>query len=435
VDAFIVIHAGTGGEASGNSGDIWSHKWVLASQQNADGTKVYGYLTIPEDAKIGVSAHELGHLLFGFPDLYDTDNTSEGIGNWCLMAGGSWGGGGDIPVHPSAWCKVNQGWAGVTNVTTNGPATIPDVKTSRTVHRLWKDGAAGPEYFLVENRQQTGYDASLPAGGLLVWHIDDAQPSNTDETHYKVALVQADGRRDMELNRNRGDAGDPYPGSASNTSFSSSSTPNSHAYSGADTCVSITSITAAGASMTAQLTVTCGKSIVKDNKDRKDGIKENKEPVKERKDIKDRKDAIKDGKDGIKDGKEPVKERKDIKDRKDGIKDGKEPIKERKDIKDHTEGKGPLADRPPLDSGFGADPAGSAYATDLAGEGLTAILAELAERVELLEQLAQAGAVGAEPFIGSDLRPDLLGGPSYGASPSGDPGDRSTKRNLDSPTR
>lgn len=90
VDAFIVVHAGAGGEQTGNSGDIWSHKWVLPSTYTTDATKIFAYLTIPEDAKIGVSAHELGHLLFGWPDLYDTDDTSEGIGNWCLMAGGSW---------------------------------------------------------------------------------------------------------------------------------------------------------------------------------------------------------------------------------------------------------------------------------------------------------------------------------------------------------
>ena len=29
VDAFIVVHAGAGGEQTGDSGDIWSHKWVL----------------------------------------------------------------------------------------------------------------------------------------------------------------------------------------------------------------------------------------------------------------------------------------------------------------------------------------------------------------------------------------------------------------------
>jgi len=47
------------------------------------------------------------------------------------------------------------------------------------------------------------------------------------------------------------------------------------------------------------------------------------------------------------------------------------------------------------------------------------------------------GGQGAEPFIGSDLRPDLLGGPTYG--PQGDidsrlaAGDASAKRELDSP--
>ncbi len=40
----------------------------------------------------GVFAHEMGHAAFGLPDLYDTDNSSEGLGNWSLMAGGSWNG-------------------------------------------------------------------------------------------------------------------------------------------------------------------------------------------------------------------------------------------------------------------------------------------------------------------------------------------------------
>ena len=177
----------------------------------SDGTKIYAYLTIPEDAKVGVSAHELGHLVFGWPDLYDTDNTSEGIGNWCLMAAGSWVCGGDRPTHPSAWCKSTQGWINIITQTTNADVTINDIKSSRTAYRLWKDGAGGNEYFLVENRQQSGLDASLPGPGLLVWHIDEAIANNTNESHYKVALIQADGLRQLEGNTNRGDPGDPFP--------------------------------------------------------------------------------------------------------------------------------------------------------------------------------------------------------------------------------
>ena len=164
VDAFIVVHAGPGGEETGNGGHIWSHKWVLAGEPfNADNTKIFAYLTVPEDCRIGVCAHELGHLVFGWPDLYDTDESSEGLGNWCLMAGGSWNGNGDIPAHPSAWCKAGQGWVTVANRTTNGDVSLPDVKTSKTVHRLWKNGAAGGEYFLIEHRRQTGTTAGCPA--------------------------------------------------------------------------------------------------------------------------------------------------------------------------------------------------------------------------------------------------------------------------------
>src|SRR3979409_1303146 len=255
-DAAIVIHAGGGGEVTGSSDDIWSHKWTLDGGARAvDQTKIFGYLTVPEDCKIGVCAHELGHLLFGFPDLYDTDSTSEGIGNWCLMAAGSWGGGGDTPVHPSAWCKANQGWVSIDNLKTDAAVNVPDVKTSNTVLRLWKNGAPGDEYFLLENRQQTGFDISLPGNGLLIWHIDDSQSTNTDEKHYKVALMQADGKRDMEHNANRGDAGDPYPGTANNRTFDATSDPNSRSYTNAVTSVAVTGIGVSGATITAQIQV------------------------------------------------------------------------------------------------------------------------------------------------------------------------------------
>ncbi|WP_420130195.1 M6 family metalloprotease domain-containing protein [Longimicrobium sp.] len=261
VDAFIVVHAGAGGETTGSGGDIWSHKWVLANgEYNADGTRIYAYLTVPEDARIGVCCHELGHLLFGWPDLYDTDGSSEGLGNWCLMAGGSWNGGGDVPAHPSAWCKAQQGWVSVANQTQNGVLTVADVKDSRTVYRLWKDGAQGNEYFLVENRQQKQFDRLLPGGGLLVYHLDDAVASNADERHPKVALLQADGRPDLNQGRNRGDAGDPFPGSANNVALTGSTVPSTRSYNDVATGVALTQISAPGPVMTATVTVRSGSA-------------------------------------------------------------------------------------------------------------------------------------------------------------------------------
>ncbi|WP_242448300.1 M6 family metalloprotease domain-containing protein [Cellulomonas sp. WB94] len=435
VDAFIVVHAGQGAEVTGSKGDIWSHKSVLASALAVDSTKIYGYLTIPEDAKIGVSAHELGHLLFGFPDLYDTDYSSEGIGNWCLMSGGSWNGGGAQPAHPSAWCKVNQGWVTTTVVTTNGTLTIPAVESSHTVFRLWKDGASGSEYFLLENRQPIGYDAALPGPGALLWHIDETQPGNTDENHYKVALIQADGKRDLELDHNRGDAGDPFPGSATVVTIDGTTTPGTKSYAGADTCVALSSISPSGAVMTANVRVTC-KSVLKDLKDARKELK---------------KDSLKDQRKEIR--KEVFKEVKEF--RKDTVKDVKEAFK---DIKDQREYKNvvewPGWNRP----GGGGDPlGGGAGGGGFGGGGFGGSPAQgsaLEDRLAALESVVYgeseaggdygAGGGGADagtgPFIDQTLRPDLIGAP--GAA-TGDAelaarmaeGDPTAKHEFDTPVR
>jgi immune inhibitor A len=403
IDAFIVVHAGSGGEETGDPGDIWSHKWTLPSAMAADGKQIFAYLTIPEDARLGVCAHELGHLLFGFPDLYDTDNTSQGIGNWCLMAGGSWNGRGDIPAHPSAWCKVNQGWVSISNVTGSGTLSIQDVKTSRSVNRLWKSGAGGNEYFLIENRQRSGFDAGLPGDGLLIWHIDESQPGNTDENHYKVGLVQADHLRDMELDRNRGDAGDPYPGATGNTSFTGSSSPSSNSYANQATCVSVTQISASGATMTAKVAVSC-KAVAKDLKDARKEIKDGKEVHKEskegRKEHKDGKELHKEGKEGRKELKELLKERKDSKDA-------------HKDHKDHTEGKG-LFERPSGPGGFGGAGGMGGMGEGAEGGGQYGGNEFLQQQIAMLEarlgalEMGQASS-SAQPFIGAELRPDLVG--------------------------
>ncbi len=256
VDAFIVIHAGKAGEVTGSKDDIWSHKWVLSGGPlAADGKKIFAYLTVPEDCKVGVCCHELGHLLFGWPDLYDTDYSSEGVGNWCLMGGGSWNGGGDTPAHPSAWCKERQGWISVINQTANATVKIGDVKNSFAAYRLWLNGGASNEYFLVENRQRSKFDAKLPGDGLVIYHIDNAVADNSNEAHPKVAVLQADGLRQLERATNRGDGGDPFPGTAANKTFNRTSSPNSLSYGGIDTKVAVTGIGASSASMTAKLAV------------------------------------------------------------------------------------------------------------------------------------------------------------------------------------
>ena len=117
--------------------------------------------------------------------------------------------------------------------------TLSDVKSSFKAHRLWKNGDLGSEYFLIENRQLTGFDGALPGAGLIVWHVDDSVDSNSNENHPLVKIMQADGLQDLEKKKNFGDARDPFPGSTRKVTFNATSNPNSKSYSGRDTYVAL----------------------------------------------------------------------------------------------------------------------------------------------------------------------------------------------------
>jgi immune inhibitor A len=272
VDGLMVVHAGRGAEYTMNVNDIWSHKWGI-SPRYRDTKYISTYSMMPEywvtpgDMTCGVYVHELGHVL-GLPDLYDTDYSSNGVGKWSVMSAGSWNGvNGNSPSHFDAWSKIQLGFAAATNVaaTTMG-ASIPEVENNATIYRLWTSGTFGNEYFLAENRQQTGYDSALPGEGLLIWHIDDGvetdndnewyPPDHTSGGHYLVALEQADGLWQIEKSASQGNTGDPYPGDSINRAFSPLTTPNSNSYSGDNTLVAISNISDSGPTMTADFTVT-----------------------------------------------------------------------------------------------------------------------------------------------------------------------------------
>ncbi len=250
VDGIFLIHAGTGAEAERNvvkrKDMIWSHKWVLPTPFVNGGVKVFAYSTEPEDGRVGVFAHEFGHVL-GLPDLYDTTNRSEGVGEWCLMGAGSWAGGGDTPSRMSPWCLDRLGWIKPQNVAAPGTLTIPTLETdSRACYRIWQGGASGPEYFLIENRQQSGMDVGLPGHGLAVWHIDNRRSNNDSPPIYMVGLVQADGLQELEFATNRGDANDLFPGPLGIKKISDLTLPNLRAYGGTPTGIVLSSISETG---------------------------------------------------------------------------------------------------------------------------------------------------------------------------------------------
>ena len=192
------------------------------------------------------------------------------------MAGGGWNYTavyGDRPAHLDAWSKYYLGWVTPTEVSgTLINEYITQAVTAADVYRLGNGTPASGEYFLIENRQKTGFDIGLPGAGLLIWHIDggwisSALNSNTVNDsecypdgpscaayHYGVALVQADNSYDMEKGNNDGDEGDPYPGTGNNTLFWDTSLPDSNLYNGTPSNVSITNISASSNEMTATLT-------------------------------------------------------------------------------------------------------------------------------------------------------------------------------------
>ena len=275
VDGLMVVHSGQGAEYTGLGGDIWSHKWAI-NPRLKDGVYISTYSMEPEywaspgDMTCGVYCHELGHV-FGLPDLYDTDYSSEGIGRWSLMAAGSWNGTlGNSPAHPDAWCKIELGFVSpiVPSLNLSG-ASIYQVELNQSIYKVWTNGSPGNEYFLLENRQRTGYDTYLPSEGLLIWHIDETRSNNDSEwwpgcgwsPHLLVGLVQADNLWHLEHNTNSGDGGDPFPGTSNKRQIAGSTSPGTNTYSGSATNVAIENISNSQAVMTADITVNALQDI------------------------------------------------------------------------------------------------------------------------------------------------------------------------------
>lgn len=316
----FIIHRGTGAEYSRDPRIIWSHKWDILSAsyygqyyqtgvypdekslkyEVVDGVAVNTYNICPEvgqdisgyrykdengnpirkasPADVGVFAHEFGHVL-GLPDQYDYGYDSEGTGMFTIMAGGSYGRdvntddallnryfSGFCPVHMDGWSKYYLGFAAPKEVNPGeGKETITlrPVAESPDIYKVVVPGSDGKEYFLLENRQQVGYDKGLAytkdgqnTHGLAVYHIDENvlmrnfhrpneaanwdwnfrgknyKDPETGENHYGISLIQADGKWDMEKGINDGDSGDLYNSinKYSKLSPEITSTPNTVSY-------------------------------------------------------------------------------------------------------------------------------------------------------------------------------------------------------------
>ena len=201
-DYYVFIHSGAGQETSGVKNDIWSVTYFNASVSTPSKT-LTSFSIVPETEEPPNVANgdwcvEFAHLL-GIPDLYDTSNGPNNgktiLGPWDLMDKGSWNGDppGSLPAHMTAWAKIQLGFI-------NGPLlmtapaglstfTIDPTETgSNNVHAVKVPiaGLTSNQYYLIEVRQQIGFDAALPASGVLITYVDEGKSVG------KVHLINAD---------------------------------------------------------------------------------------------------------------------------------------------------------------------------------------------------------------------------------------------------
>ena len=257
---------------------LWAHRFSIGTFTTNDNdpgnpgqkVKISDYIlqsglggvsscTTTQIMPIGTVAHETGHG-FGLPDLYDTDGTTEGVGQWDLMSSGSFITG-FSPARMSAWSLNELGWITLAPLTTTGTKTFDAAPLSDTAFYVRVQGSnPRGEYYLLENRQRQQSDTALirfhcqragsPGcpGGLLIWHIDSVKvfqgrfgnSVNTGPIH-GVAVVQADAFGNLDAApvtgnfcpsnsiffgcSNRGDAGDLFPGTTGNTALVFRTTP------------------------------------------------------------------------------------------------------------------------------------------------------------------------------------------------------------------
>ncbi len=197
VDFVFVIYAGNGEADGGAENTIWPHFYWMRDGYGygyyddsdaiiLDGKVLNAYACSNEinylskkHTGIGTFCHEFGHVL-GLPDLYATNKaTHRTMDDWDIMDAGSYNNNGDTPPAYSAYERFFLGWLTPTVLNTSGAYSLTDLKTSNEAYMITATGTSNlignnpspSEFFLLENRQKTGWDKKTAGSGMMITKI------------------------------------------------------------------------------------------------------------------------------------------------------------------------------------------------------------------------------------------------------------------------
>jgi M6 family metalloprotease-like protein len=198
VDNIFVYYAGYNEAEGGAANTIWPHRWSLANFNNKfDDKIVYDYACTSElnsnsgsnMCGIGTFSHEFGHVL-GLPDYYHTADASgnkSSLDYWHIMDAGAYNNKGRTPPTYTAYDRFYLGWFTPQEINTANNYTLLPLYQGTTTpantdqqayilsaatHNLNGVNPSPSEFFMVEYRKKTGWDAYLPGEGMLIWHVD-----------------------------------------------------------------------------------------------------------------------------------------------------------------------------------------------------------------------------------------------------------------------
>jgi M6 family metalloprotease-like protein len=201
IDVVLVIFSGKGENRGGSSNSIWPHKYNIYSAKKVGDLSLYSYACVAELNRRGMMdgygtlCHEFSHCL-GLPDLYPSNSvTFSYFDEWDLMDGGNYANNGWALPNYSAFERSRCGW--LDPVELDGSVSITDMPSmdEESCAYIIRNDDDPNQYYLLENRQQQGFDVFVPGNGLLVTYVDHYNGTlfpNSSTPH--ISLVYADNR-------------------------------------------------------------------------------------------------------------------------------------------------------------------------------------------------------------------------------------------------